>query len=54
MSRLRNFFHIEIPLRSLFEHSTVAGLAERIENLREQQGRAVFDGRPEEREEIRL
>jgi len=34
ISRVRDAFHIEIPLRSLFERPTVAALAERIEVLR--------------------
>ena len=33
ISRVRDAFHIEIPLRSLFERPTVAALAERIEVL---------------------
>ena len=34
ISRVRNAFAIEVPLRDLFECPTIAGLAERIEQLR--------------------
>jgi amino acid adenylation domain-containing protein len=33
MSRLRNAFHVEIPLRRLFERPTIAGLAKEIKEI---------------------
>lgn len=44
VSRIREVFEIEMPLRSLFESPTVAELARIIEELRLQQGAAVRSG----------
>src|SRR6185503_11604974 len=42
ISRIRESFHVELPMRELFETSTIAGLASKIENaMKEAQGLAV-------------
>jgi amino acid adenylation domain-containing protein len=40
MARVARAFRVEVPLRAMFEAPTVAGLADRIEAIRGQEGRA--------------
>ena len=44
ISRIREAFHVQLPLRSIFETPTVAGLGEKIvENIAEQLGTTEFE-----------
>jgi acyl carrier protein len=44
ISRIREAFHVQLPLRSIFETPTVAGLGEKIvENIAEQLGTTDFE-----------
>ncbi|GAB1537447.1 hypothetical protein NUACC21_00890 [Scytonema sp. NUACC21] len=56
ISRMRETFQVELPLNSLFEQSSVAGLAERIDKIRSivQQIHALPNDTAENREEIEL
>jgi amino acid adenylation domain-containing protein/non-ribosomal peptide synthase protein (TIGR01720 family) len=48
-SRVQKAFGVEMPLRLLFEHPTVAGLCERLQTLQATQGRAEAVARLPER-----
>jgi hypothetical protein len=56
ISRLREAFRVDLPLRNLFETPTIAGLAERIETLlwAGENQQPASGAEPEEREEIKL
>src|SRR5205085_11283975 len=44
ISRVRKVFHVDLPLRSLFEQPTVAGLCNIVEGLRACQSRVAHSG----------
>jgi FkbM family methyltransferase len=56
VSRIRDAFQIELPLRTLFDQPTIAGLGESIETLvwAGQPNRASIEGESEPREEMKF
>ena len=52
LSRIRDTFDVDLPLRNLFEHPTVAGLAEVIDQLAWVATASAPDSRAAEREEF--
>ena len=48
ISRIRDAFNLDLPLRPLFENPTVAGLAERLGESAAPAGDEIKDGAPEE------
>lgn len=54
ISRIRDRFQVEIPLRSLFETPTIAQLAQKIDAVSTVQAQATSDHLKQQREEIEL
>jgi natural product biosynthesis luciferase-like monooxygenase protein/amino acid adenylation domain-containing protein len=46
VSRLRQAFHVGLPLRAVFERPTVAGLSDRLVQLQQQSGRSLPEDEP--------
>jgi amino acid adenylation domain-containing protein len=55
LSRVRTLFHVELPLRALFERPTIAGLSETIDRARRDETvRALPDLLPVDRSQYRM